>query len=177
MSAWIDQPPKNIPENSLSPHVHVKKETNDLYPIEVEQNVSCAALDLWFINMTLICVYHLRMPAFIHESLRKSCLTHTPNISMKFELGVAIIIDEKHRIRVFWEPMNMFSRGSATSQATTGKLLRKINVKCQPVQVRHVIQLYLLKRWMKKLIWKLGSLRHWCFIVKIPNFSKHFRLW
>ena len=36
--------------------------------------------------------------------------------------------------------------GSATSQATTGKLLRKINVKCQPVQVRHVMQLYLLKR-------------------------------
>ena len=125
MSAWIDQPPKNIPENSLSPHVHFKKETNYLYPIEVEWNVSCAALDLWFINMTLICVYHLRMPAFIHESLRKSCLTHTPNISMKFELGVVIIIDEKHRIRVFWEKMYFLWRSHQWTCFLVGRQLRR----------------------------------------------------
>ena len=123
LSSWIDQPPKNIPENSLSPHLHFEKETNDLYPIGVERNVSCAALDLWFINMTLICMYHQRMPAFIHESLRKLCLILTPNISMKFKLRVVIIIDEKHWIRVFWDKMHFLWRSHQWTCFLVGRQL------------------------------------------------------
>lgn len=67
---------------------------NDPDWIRIPRNVSYAAFVFWFINITRMWVYPPRMTNFIHESLLKWYLTHTPIISIKLRLGEGITIDE-----------------------------------------------------------------------------------
>ena len=74
--------------------------------------------------MTRIWVYHPRMQILIHESL-----THIPNISIKFKLGVVITVDDKHRLSVFREKM-LFYMTPTNFLGNHGKITQVIK-KCQ----------------------------------------------
>lgn len=58
--------------------------------------------------MTRMWVYPPRTSPSIHEFLFQSHLTHTPNISLKLELGALITIDEDTDLVYFEEKVPFF---------------------------------------------------------------------